>query len=67
MRIGSVHASDDWVAHASRVPVAVSRRNNLFLCLHHGIWRHFKKSSRSRGRARQHSRRVRYPDNRYNA
>src|SRR5207244_11856033 len=50
------------VAHASRVLVSASRRNRLFLesrCF--GMTRSHNKSSRSRGRARQHARRVRYP------
>jgi ferredoxin len=51
------------VAHASRVLVSASRRNYLSFGFAtsaktaiHG------KSSRSRGRARQHARRVRYPE-----
>ncbi|PYJ22387.1 MAG: hypothetical protein DME99_05620 [Verrucomicrobia bacterium] len=51
-----------WVAHASRVLVSALRRNNLFpeflplrrMSIHRG-------SPRSRGRACQHARRVRYP------
>src|SRR5205814_8289152 len=47
--------------HASRVPVSASRRNDLSLDSSTTFVRIRKKSSRSRGRARQHARRVRYP------
>src|SRR5438105_2824427 len=46
-----------WVAHASRVLVAASRRNNLFREA-----RPAGKSPRWRGRHRQHAGRVRYPE-----
>jgi hypothetical protein len=50
------------VADGSRVLVSASRRNRLFLCvIAFCVW-NVKESSRSRGRARQHPRRVRYPD-----
>src|SRR6266403_186112 len=49
-------------AHASRVLVSTSRRNNLsFLFRLQLTLSSPKKSSRSGGRARQHARRVRYP------
>src|SRR5438105_14211643 len=46
-----------WVAHASRVLVAASRRNNLFREA-----RPAGKRPRWRGRHRQHAGRVRYPE-----
>jgi hypothetical protein len=51
----------DWVAHASRVLVLASRRNGFCLTIVRGACGNLKKSSRSRGRARQHAGRVRYP------
>ncbi len=45
-----------WVAQASRVLVSLSRRNNISLASFG------RKSSRRRGRLRQHAGRVRYPE-----
>ncbi|PYJ14181.1 MAG: hypothetical protein DME93_00690 [Verrucomicrobia bacterium] len=53
-----------WVAHASRVLVSASRRNNLFFEFRMQQRMETNvQSSRSRGRDRQHARRVRYPNN----
>ena len=53
-----------WGAHAARVLVSASRRNNLLLhAIPVPLGAH-DKSSRSRGRARQHASRVRSPANR---
>src|SRR5207249_5152188 len=55
--------SVDRVAPASRVLVSASRRNETFLRnLARSDREHPTESPRSRGRARQHARRVRYPD-----
>jgi hypothetical protein len=51
-----------WVAHASRVLVSASRRNNLFFGFDpQEAAKADEENSRSRGRNRQHARRVRYP------
>jgi len=56
---------DFRVAHASRVLVSASRRNKLLVKTRRSIAACCTdKSSRSRGRARQHARRVRYPERR---
>jgi hypothetical protein len=51
-----------WVAHASRVLVWASRRNNLSFGFDpQKATKADEESSRSRGCNRQHARRVRYP------
>src|SRR5439155_5252804 len=52
-----------WVAHASRVLVSASRRNELCRGVQFAMeMGEPEKSSRSRGHNRQHARRVRYPE-----
>src|SRR5204863_9842254 len=62
----AVPADRDFrVAHASRVLVSASRRNKLLVKTRRSIAACCTdKSSRSRVRARQHARRVRYPERR---
>src|SRR5439155_18048498 len=55
----------DWGAHASRVLVSASRRNDFcFWSRKQARMEMHEESSRSRGRARQHARRVRSPESR---
>ena len=63
--IARKHVSRLSVAHASRVLVSASRRNRLSSSFadRRTVEAH-KGSSRSRGRVRQHARRVRYPNTR---
>ena len=51
-----------WLAHASRVLIAVSRRNKLFLGSIAEYGRALTGKSAIARRARQHARRVRYPE-----
>ena len=51
-----------WVAHASRVLVSASRRNDLSLAPVLVCKKRVRKSPRPRERVRQHTRRVGYPD-----
>jgi len=53
--------ADFWVAHASRVLVSASRRNNLFLWAERGDELSTQAKFAIARRARQHARCVRYP------
>src|SRR6266480_947077 len=53
---------ETWVAHASRVLVSASRRNNLSLSLTPQRRYLLTGKFAIAGRARQHARRVRYPE-----
>ncbi|PYL60986.1 MAG: hypothetical protein DMF24_08625 [Verrucomicrobia bacterium] len=56
-----VHLRNDRVAHASRVLVSASRRNNLCFAFHQAVTMiELKGKFAIAGRARQHARRVRY-------
>jgi len=59
---GCQRCTEFWVAHASRVLVLASRQNDLLLISARGVIEIYEESSRSRGRNRQHARRVRYPE-----